>query len=208
MKYIIKLDDKVQNETDNEMVALANYRSLIRRADLPVDTHVATLECEDELLYETTVGGKSLSLKIGNNISANDLLKLLMKKHDISLADLKNLVRKSGLMVSNSKINGWLLDADKRKHQVMNIDEFFILFDALEIKTGYTPENYRKLIESTGLTNVEFIREFDINESTFYANISEEDKPRYVSMSYKSWQDIKERVKIYNEKALNTKTFD
>lgn len=46
---------------------------------------------------------------------------------------------------------------------------------------GYTPNNYKALVESTGLTNADFYRQFDIPEQTFYTH--------YRGTRTMKWQD-------------------
>ena len=62
------------------------------------------------------------------------------------------------------------------------------------IEHGYTPKNYQALVEATGLSNIDFIRAFDIPEQTFYKHIN-----GTRSMKWKNWKPLKEQVLRFME---------
>lgn len=54
---------------------------------------------------------------------------------------------------------------------------------------GYTPNNYKALVELTKLSNAAFYRQFDIPEQTFYKHHS-----GTRTMKWQDWQKLVEAV--------------
>lgn len=55
---------------------------------------------------------------------------------------------------------------------------------------GYTPNNYKALVQSTGLTNAQFCREFEIAEQTFYNHLRGSR-----TMKWQDWEALLDKVK-------------
>lgn len=66
-------------------------------------------------------------------------------------------------------------------------------------ETGYTPENYKALVELTGLSNAEFYREFDIPEQTFYKHLAGSR-----TMKWKEWQLLYDAVVSFKKPNINS----
>lgn len=60
---------------------------------------------------------------------------------------------------------------------------------------GYTPKNYKALVESTGLTNASFCRQFDIPEQTFYCHLK-----GTRTMKWQAWKNLYDAVIDFNKK--------
>lgn len=60
---------------------------------------------------------------------------------------------------------------------------------------GYTPNNYRALVESTDLTNAAFYRQFNIPEQTFYTH-----HKGNRTMKWQDWRDLYDAVINFNKK--------
>lgn len=50
---------------------------------------------------------------------------------------------------------------------------------------GYTPNNYKALVELTKLSNADFYRQFDIPEQTFYKHLNGSR-----TMKWQEWQSL------------------
>lgn len=59
---------------------------------------------------------------------------------------------------------------------------------------GFTPANFSKLVELTGLEPIEFMNEFGISRTGFFG-YKNQDKPR--TMKHKDWVDLLERVERF-----------
>ncbi|WP_227430421.1 helix-turn-helix domain-containing protein [Psychrobacter sp. I-STPA6b] len=57
---------------------------------------------------------------------------------------------------------------------------------------GYTPSNYKALVKSTGLTNADFYRTFDIPKQTFYKHLKGSR-----TMKWQDWQALLKQVENY-----------
>lgn len=196
--YVVKLDGQTIVETHNEVVAWASYRATLKRGDLVKDRHVVSLLDNDVELHSLQVTNKSVNTDIGISISNNDIVKLVTDKFNFSPKDVKQMLADVGLTISNSKANGWFLASDSRKYQRVHDDELYLFIQSslkrLNTEVGYTPVNYRALVEKTGLSNAAFMREFAVSESTFYANSADIDNKRHSSMSYKAWLELNKKV--------------
>lgn len=60
------------------------------------------------------------------------------------------------------------------------------------VEYGYTPANYAKLVELTGLSPKQFYTKFDIKEGTFYQH-----RRGDRSLKWQEWEDLYNRVSIY-----------
>lgn len=60
---------------------------------------------------------------------------------------------------------------------------------------GYTPNNYKALVELTGLTNAEFYRTFEIPEQTFYTHYK-----GTRTMKWQDWQKLFNTVRLHLKK--------
>lgn len=193
--YEIKLNDETVCKNDDKIAALANFRSVVRRADLSSD-NVVCLFKGGEIIECHNVG--SVDVEIGVKVTANDVLLSFINSNNLTVSDLKKAAKSAGLATSNSKIGGWVSKPENRKYQQMHMDELLLILSCLDVEKGYTPKNYKSLVKSTGLNNSEFIKKLNIPESTFYANIAEIDNARHVSMSYKSWCKLVAEVEKFN----------
>lgn len=61
---------------------------------------------------------------------------------------------------------------------------------------GYTPFNYQFLVKTTGMSNADFYRKFDIHEQTFYSHYAGNR-----TMNWRKWQDLLDSVLIYMSEA-------
>lgn len=57
---------------------------------------------------------------------------------------------------------------------------------------GYTPSNYKALVELTKLSNADFYRQFDIAEQTFYKHLNGSR-----TMKWQDWQSLLTQVTDY-----------
>lgn len=57
---------------------------------------------------------------------------------------------------------------------------------------GYTPTNYKALVELTKLSNAAFCRQFDIPEQTFYKHLNGSR-----TMKWQDWQSLLTQVTNY-----------
>lgn len=192
--FEIKTNDITICKNADKIVAYANFRNAVRRADLSSDNIVCLFD-DGKMIECHSVG--DVDAEIGEKITPNCVLLHFMHSNNLSVADLKKATKKSGLVVSNSKVGGWISQPENRKYQKMKMDELLLIL-ACFFAPGYTPKNYKLLVKSTGLSNAEFMRKFNVSESTFYANIVEIDNARHSSMSYKTWLKLCEKVEKFN----------
>lgn len=193
--YEIKLNDETVCKNNDKIAAFVNFRSVVRRSDLTSNNIVCLFE-DGETIECHNVG--SVDIDIGEKITPNDVLLRFMHSNNLTVSDIKKAAKSAGLVVSNSKIGGWISKPENRKYQNMHMDELILMLEHIEIKRGYTPKNYQALVKSTGLSNADFMRKFDVPESTFYANIAEIDNARHSSMSYKTWRKLVGEVEKFN----------
>lgn len=195
--YLVKLGREIVGSTDNPVIAWVNYRNALRQASLSSDT-VASIELNGETLHTATVGGQSVNFETPTNITLNQILSEIMQVKNISPKQLVELLHRQGVVVSKSKVMGWILPADNRKHQQIQLDELYLALLAMlksdDFELGYTPNNLKKLVALTGLNYADFIRKYDITASTFYNNIADIDAKGHRSMSYKSWYELIQKV--------------
>lgn len=59
---------------------------------------------------------------------------------------------------------------------------------------GYTPNNYKALVKSTGLTNAAFYRQFKIPEQTFYTHYKGSR-----TMKWQDWKNLYDAVVVFNK---------
>lgn len=194
LMFEIKINNTTVCENADKIAAYANFRNAVRRADLSSDNIVCLFD-DGKMIECHSVG--DVDAEIGEKITPNNVLLHFMHSNNLSVADLKKAATKSGLVVSNSKIGGWISNPENRKYQKMQMDELMLILACL-LSSGYTPENYKLLVKSTGLSNVDFMQKFNVSESTFYANIAEISNDRHRSMSYKSWLKLCKKVEKFN----------
>ncbi len=196
--YHITLDDKKISSTNNKIIALINYRMLLKRADLPNNKHWASLYKDDKIIKKETINHRTASISIETDISTNEIFIQSVENMGVSVNQLKLLIKQIDLHITNSKLVGWLSKPSSRKYQPIQLDELYVMLDILtqaQAKIGgYTPQNYRNLITMTGLTEEEFYKLFKIPKTTFYANIADVAKNNHRSMSYKAWLELQEKV--------------
>lgn len=195
--YVVKMGGEIVGSTDNPVIAWVNYRNALRQASLSSDT-VASIELDGQTLHTATVGGQSVNFETPANITLNQILSDIMQIKAISPKQLVELLHKQGVVVSKSKVMGWILPTDNRKHQQIQLDELYLVLLALlqsdNFELGYTPNNLKKLVSLTGLNYADFIRQYELTASTFYNNISDIDAKSHRSMSYKSWHELTQKV--------------
>lgn len=195
--YLVKLGEEVVGSTDNPVIAWVNYRNALRQASLSSDT-VASIELDGETLHTAMVGGQSVEFETPTNITLNQILSEIMQIKDISPKQLVELLHRQGVAVSKSKVMGWILPADNRKHQQIQLDELYlallVMLQADNFELGYTPNNLKKLVALTGLNYADFIRKYELTTSTFFGNITDIDSKSHRSMSYKAWHELTQKV--------------
>ena len=64
--------------------------------------------------------------------------------------------------------------------------------DSFEL--GYTPSNLKKLATLTELNYADFVRKYELKNSTFFNNIADISSKNHRSMSYKSWHELTQKV--------------
>lgn len=206
--YYIKLNDDIILSTSNQIVAIINYRYMLHRADFTDNQNKITLLEDNNIIYQHHINTATAQYDFSFDLSANDFLLLLMDIKQLSIDDLKSIVKESELSASNSKISGWLKSSDNRKYQKMYYDELYVMLDKIIAKEnfaqiGYTPENLKAMIKKTGLSNAEFSRVFSIPLSTLSSNIANVDTATHRSMSYKTWLELSEKVEKYLTKNID-----
>lgn len=65
---------------------------------------------------------------------------------------------------------------------------------------GYTPKNFNKLVDITGMSNVRFMKQFGLEHPSFYKYRSGDR-----SMAYKTWKRLFEEVQSYLNNQTRTK---
>lgn len=200
--YYIKLNDDVISQTDDKMVAVINYRYLLHRADLKDNQYTATLLDDDVMIYQHQINSTTANIDLKSDVNANEIFLSLVQQKQLNVQDIKSIVQSTGLQVSNSKITGWLSQADNRRYQVMQYDELLVMLSQMidyhDITDwGYSPNNLKKLILITKLSNAQFARTFDIPPNTLSANLSDVENSKHRSMSHKTWLDLSQKVKLF-----------
>ncbi|MDO4896307.1 MAG: hypothetical protein Q3971_02995 [Moraxella sp.] len=195
--YVIRLGGDIISNTDNAIIAWVNYRNALRQASLSSDT-VASIELNGQTLHTATVGGKSLDFTPPTNLTLNQIICDVMQSKDISPKELATKLNEQGVAISKSKVTGWILPTDNRKHQKIQLDELYlallVILKAGNFELGYTPNNLKKLVEMTGLNYADFVRKYKLSNSTFFGNITDIDSKNHRSMSYKSWCELTQKV--------------
>lgn len=195
--YLVKLGGEVIGSTDNPVIAWVNYRNTLRQASLSSDT-MASIELDGQTLHTATVGGQSVNFETPTNITLNQILSDIMQIKAISPKQLVELLHRQGVVISKSKVTGWILPTDSRKHQQIQLDELYLVLLALlqsdNFELGYTPNNLKKLVALTGLNYADFVRKYELTSSTFFNNIADFNSKSHRSMSYKSWHELTQKV--------------
>lgn len=57
---------------------------------------------------------------------------------------------------------------------------------------GYTPTNFKALVEATQLSKKDFIDRFDLNRAMFFRH-----QKGQSTMSYQDWEDFRSKVELY-----------
>lgn len=60
-------------------------------------------------------------------------------------------------------------------------------------KSGYTPENYKALVDSTKLANRAFYEQFNIPKQTFYKHFNGDR-----TMKWQDWEALLKKVEKFN----------
>lgn len=195
--YLVKLGGEVIGSADNPVIAWVNYRNTLRQASLSSDT-MASIELDGQTLHTATVGGQSVNFETPTNITLNQILSDIMQIKAISPKQLVELLHRQGVVISKSKVTGWILPTDSRKHQQIQLDELYLVLLALlqsdNFELGYTPNNLKKLVALTGLNYADFVRKYELTSSTFFNNIADFNSKSHRSMSYKSWHELTQKV--------------
>lgn len=196
--YTVKLNEQTITKTDDQILAWANYRSLLRRGDISDNTAMATILHDDNILQSVAISTASADSNVGIKITPNQILSNFMQTWQLSLDDLLVATKLAGLNTSKSKLKGWLMPVDNRKYQVLHNDELYLLLPHLinvsQVNIGYTPANLRKLTQLTGLSAADFIRTFDLKSSSYFASLAEADTSTHRAMSYKTWSALQKKV--------------
>lgn len=198
--YVIKLGEDIISSTDDAIIAWVNYRNILRQATLSSDT-LASIELDGQTLHASKVGGESLEFEPPHTITLNQVICDAMQAANVSPKQLAAKLNEQGVAISRSKVAGWMLSADSRKHQKIQLDELYLVLLVMlkinDFELGYTPNNLKKLVEITGLNQADFVRRYELTSSTFYNNITGIDSKNHRSMSYKSWHNL--ATKVFND---------
>lgn len=152
--YSIKIKGSTVQQVASEQTAWANYRATCRQFENK--PFLVELYTDDTLLHKKEMG--RMLLDDVDNYNANDVLILMMKRLNISIAELKKLLADTELSLSNSRIDGWVRDKTDRKFVQMHHDELMIAIDVMlsnATKTQKTPANIVALRQKLGLTQIE-----------------------------------------------------
>lgn len=197
--YTITLNQTIHHQTDNPIAAWASYRSLLRRGDLKDGRYIAAILDGDNVLDRQVIDTQSVNnLPKGVMISYNQMLVQTMNSYQLTLDDLYIATQQANLLVSKSKIKGWLMPENNRKYQQMYADELYLVLPCLLSpvcdSVGYTPNNLKKLTQMTKLSIAEFCRQFDLVQATYFANIADVNAAGHRAMSYSSWRALQKKV--------------
>lgn len=194
--YFIKINQNIYHQTDNPIAAWASYRGLLRRGDLTDGVYHASLEQDGTVLDKRAIDTQSANMSIGTDITPNQVLIAMMDNEKLQLNDLYIAVEQSGLIASKSKIKGWLIPPDNRKHQKMFADELYLVLPHLFSPTckhiGYTPDGLKRLVKMTKLSVKDFCAQFDLPQQSYFSAINSTQNHR--SMSYKTWCELQNKV--------------
>ncbi|WP_131669241.1 helix-turn-helix domain-containing protein [Psychrobacter pygoscelis] len=150
--YQVNINNQQYFITDNEHVAWSAYRAACREYDNK-SKKVALLN-DDRLLHAKAAD--LMLLDDVDSVTANDLLKIIMQQLNIDIKQVKEIVKESGLPLSNSRVGSWTLPPDNRRYTQMHNDELAAILPYLLSKSihelGYTPANLKQLRQRLRLT--------------------------------------------------------
>lgn len=152
--YYIKIKGSTVHQVSNEQIAWANYRATCRQFENK--PFLVELYTNDTLLHKKEM--ECMLIDDVDNYNANDALILMMRRLNISIAELKKLLANTDLSLSNSRIDGWVRAKSDRKYVQMHHDELLIVIDTMlsdVAKTEKTPANIIALRQKLGLTQIE-----------------------------------------------------
>lgn len=159
--FSILINDNVFQQVSDKNVAYANYRAICR--DFKNKSSDIKLLSDDVVLHN-----KPANLMLLDDIdatSANDILTMTMQRLNVDIKQLKKLLQDTDLMLSNSRIDGWIKPIHDRKFVKMNNDELLIVLDVM-IKNNQamikSPENIVNLRKKLGLTQSELAEKFGL----------------------------------------------
>jgi hypothetical protein len=129
-QYRVTLNDELITTTTNEAAAWETYRRLLRRGDLRALRPQATICKGLETLHSALCDGRAEITEVGPYITPNEVLKLITSGKLIS--ELAEAAHSQGYPVTKSRVHCWTLSSDNRNHQVMSVDELYIVLSGLK----------------------------------------------------------------------------
>ncbi len=153
MTYQIIIDGKISQTINDKAVAYANYRAVCRDyANKPKKVELV----QDDIVLNAKAPHLQL---IDNNdvFSANDVFISITKSIGLSVPAIKDIIKNSDLMLTNSRIDGWFYPKDNRRFVQMYNDELSYLIPLLlahksQNEMGYTPNNLKSMRQALKLT--------------------------------------------------------
>lgn len=127
MSYSIIINNDTVYTTDSERAAFAAYRAYCRK--FANKQNGITLNN-----HETIIQAKrpnAMLLDDIDNVTANDLLKIIMRELDIDIKNVKRVVKEIGLPLSNSRVGSWNLPSSNRRYTQMHNDELAVILPHL-----------------------------------------------------------------------------
>lgn len=129
-QYRVTLNDELITTTTNEAAAWETYRRLLRRGDLRAQRPLASISKGSEILHSAQCDGRADITEIGSYITPNEILKLITSGKQTS--ELTEAARSQGYPVTGSRVHCWTLASNNRNHQVMSVDELYIVLAGLK----------------------------------------------------------------------------
>lgn len=129
-QYRVTLSDNLITATTNEAAAWETYRRLLRRGDLRAQRPLASISKGQELLHSALCDGRADVTEIGSYVTPNEVLKLITSGKQAS--ELAEAARSQGYPVTGSRVHCWTLSPENQKHQVMSVDELYIVLAGLK----------------------------------------------------------------------------
>lgn len=139
--YYIFIDNKENQSTESMQIAFANYRALCR--DFKNKQSKIVLMLDSNILHAKEAG--LMLLDDVDETTNNQLLVLLMKKFNVDIKELKSMLKKTEVQLSNSRIDGWIRQEKDRKYVHIHNDELYIVIEQIS-KNRDTQEKTSKNI--------------------------------------------------------------
>ncbi|MDO5651588.1 MAG: helix-turn-helix domain-containing protein [Moraxella sp.] len=159
--YTILIDDQITQQLTDKAAAFANFRAYCR--DYANKPKKIVLMCDDDILH-TKTANMQLHDDV-DEISANDILMSVMSQLNVDIKALKNLLPQSPLLLSNSRIDGWVRPRHDRRFAQMYNDELQIVLHLLLTQQQdaiKSPQNISALRQKLGLTQTELAKQLGL----------------------------------------------